>query len=199
LPSDKLNAIHTRLNAELTQVAMALERSSSLAGAERAVAVVPKKGSRLREEVSKGGSLGPWRNGIPKARCNPVLKSLPTAQQEIMCSEALRLPPPDDSLLPQLLHLIRRVGGVMPAVDIYGLATDGTIIAAQVTLAADGPLENKRLALQNCGLGAAHHLILFCPTDREEMRDGILMVPIEDVFDRFAATPAGQLWLRESA
>jgi hypothetical protein len=87
----------------------------------------------------------------------------------------------------------------MPAVDIYGLATDGTIIAAQVTLATDGPFENKRLALKNSGLGPANHLLLFCPTDREEMRDGILMVPIEAIFDRFTATPSGQLWLRESA
>jgi hypothetical protein len=184
---------------------MILDRSSSLAGTEDAV-VLGKKRPKLREEVPKEGSICRWPNGIPKAprlfenpRCNPLLKSLPTAQQEIMCSEVLRLQPPDDSLLPQLLHLIRRVGGVMPAVDIYGLATDGTIIAAQVTLATDGPLENKRLALQNCGFGPAHHLILFCPTDREEMRDGILMVPIDDIFNRFAATPSGQLWLRESA
>ena len=115
-----------------------------------------------------------------------------------MCSEALRLEPRDRSLLPRLMHLIRRIGGTMPVVDIYGIATDGTLIAAQVTLATDGPLESKRLALKNCGLEPAN-LILFCPTDKEEMKDGILMVPIQEIFSRFTATPLGQLWLRESA
>jgi hypothetical protein len=170
------------------------------------MAIVPwKTGLSLREGVPKEGSICHWRNGIPKVRnlvenlkSNPVLKSL-TRQQEIMCSEALRLEPPDGSLLPRLAHLIRRIGGTMPIVDIYGIATDGTIIAAQVTLATDGPLESKRLALKSCGLEPANHLILFCPTDKEEMKDGILMVPIQEVFNRFTATPLGQLWLRESA
>jgi hypothetical protein len=72
-------------------------------------------------------------NLVNREEPEPIFDNLEPSQQEIMCSEALRLSPPQDSKLPKMTELLARTGGSMPKVDIRGVAADGRLIAAQVT------------------------------------------------------------------
>jgi hypothetical protein len=121
------------------------------------------------------------------------LKRLDDAQQEMMCSEFLRSV---HSGLPTLIHLLLPVGRTMKTVDILGLATDSRRIFAQVTLSdfkAGGPKFQSLLPLIKEG-----HVVFFCQHTRQEIVDGVTVVPIESVFQEFTSTPTGKQWMKHA-
>jgi hypothetical protein len=62
----------------------------------------------------------------------PSIRDLLPAFQEVMCSEFLRLPT-EATGLPRMASLVLPVGRTLRGVDIYGLDSEGRIIAGQVT------------------------------------------------------------------
>jgi hypothetical protein len=126
------------------------------------------------------------RNLVNHKEPELIFDNLEPSQQEIMCSEALRLSPPPESELPQMTQLLARTGGSMPKVDIQGIAADGKLIAAQVThSAAQSTIDRKHQALQDWSSDTDAHLVLFCDVGQEELDDKILKFPIQHVFERF--------------
>jgi hypothetical protein len=139
------------------------------------------------------------RNLVNHTEPELIFDNLEPSQQEIMCSEALRLSPPPESKLPQMTQLLVRTGGSMPKVDIRGIAADGKLIAAQVThSAAQSTIDRKHQALRDWGSTIDAHLILFCDVGQEELDNKILKVPIQHIFRRFTTTAEGMRWLRMS-
>jgi hypothetical protein len=115
------------------------------------------------------------------------LNLLGTAQQETMCSEFLRTP---HSGLPTLVHLLLPVGRTMKEVDILGLATDGRRVFAQVKYSefkrGDPSFQNLLSFIKE------GHVVFFCQHSRQEIIDGVAVVPIKDVSGqshRGACTP----------
>jgi hypothetical protein len=63
----------------------------------------------------------------------PQLSDLSPSQQEILCSEFLRMPEVESRGLPRLVHLLLPPGKTMRDIDIVGTAADGKRLLAQVT------------------------------------------------------------------
>lgn len=123
-------------------------------------------------------------------RVQASLGSLLTAQQETMCSEFLRSA---HGGLPKLVHLLLPVGRTMKDVDIYGFATDGRRIFGQVTYSEFDRASNKFQRLRVHATKA--HVVFFCKHKRQELIDGVTVVPVEELFREFTKTEAGKQWL----
>lgn len=127
------------------------------------------------------------------------LSDLAPRQQEILCSELLRLPQAATLGLPRLVHLLLLTGHTMRDIDIIGVATDGKMLLAQVTFSS---LENAawkidRLLPYRDPVRA--HLLFFCDcADRTEQR-GVTIFPIRRAYEVFTSTRHGRIWLRRSA
>ena len=117
-------------------------------------------------------------------------------QQEVLCSEALRMEEMARHGIPVLEALLLPVGRTLRDVDIYGIGPDGRRVLAQVTnhrypgKAAEAKL--KKLA----AYGDPDTVLLFiCPASEVAREDSILVVPLDLLFDEFVASGKGQRWL----
>lgn len=144
------------------------------------------------------GTINRW----PSAKCavqnlvegiqnQPALQNLSPAQQEIMCSEFLRLAATQTLGLPRLAHLALPPGRTMRDLDILATADDGKKLLAQVTFA---PLATSAWKLDRLkAYGDQNvHLILFCDCPQKESIEGVTIFPIAEVFKLFNATPSGR-------
>lgn len=106
-------------------------------------------------------------------------KSLTTDQQETMCAEFLRSGA--NPSLPELEVLLARVGGSRAVIDVEGLARDGILIHAQVTLhgisTRDGAAKLEALRQ----IVGESHRVFFATAERYELRDDVHIVPISEV------------------
>lgn len=174
-----------------------LRRVKQIAPMECPVILVgrPRQGTLMR--WPKAGLV--IANLVEDKACEAALCDLMPAQQEIICSEFLRLPEAEQLGLPTLAHLILPIGRTMKDVDIYGLAKDGKRILAQVTFSSYESSEAtwKLDRLKQLNDSCRSHLILFCNTeaDRIAVKDDIKIVPINTVFSRFRNSDDGSRWL----
>jgi hypothetical protein len=122
------------------------------------------------------------------------LGDLSPDQQEILCSEFLRLPEAREFGLPTLSHLLLPVGRTMKDIDIYGLASVGKRIFAQVTFSSveQAPWKMERLRKYKT---PETYLVLFCKADRTAIENGVTIAPIEAIVSRFQSSAAGRQWL----
>jgi len=105
--------------------------------------------------------------------------NLSTAQHEVVCSEFLRGHQKNE--LPRLKWLLLPPGRTLKDIDIFGIATDGKMLLAQITFLKKRDTEEKKSNLLNCTESAAH-LLMFCQCEKLEMEDNVHFVPVEDVF-----------------
>jgi hypothetical protein len=138
------------------------------------------------------------RNLVEGIRTKPGLASLTPPQQEAMCAEALRLPPPEGGLIPRLSQLLLPVGRSMEGIDIFGLASDGKRLFAQVTYEVPEKTGWKLDKLKKFSRDGAGHLLFVCNTSEERRHEDILILSLQRVFDRFTQTDQGRDWLRAS-
>lgn len=134
-------------------------------------------------------------------KSNPGLGGLSTKQQEILCSEFMRLHGKTFPRLPTLSHLFLPIGGTMKDIDIYGISQDGKKIFAQVTYSnfEGAKVKEKCKKLTKYSDEGKNHLVFFCDIEKPKKdEDGILIFPIQQVFDRFISTKAGEKWLKYS-
>lgn len=171
--------------------------------------IKPSEQTKLLIGRPRRGTIARWHeadekvenlvNGIKKS--NPDLKDLKPAQQETLCSEFMRLPEITFPRLPILSHLLLPIGRNMKDVDIYGISQDGKEIFAQVTYSKfeEAEVKKKCKKLSKYSDEGKNHLVFFCNTkEPKKDEDGILIFPIQQVFDRFISTKAGKEWLQYS-
>jgi hypothetical protein len=113
-------------------------------------------------------------------------------EQEVMCSEFLRLPAAQLEGLPRMAHLSALVGRNRKALDVTGVSLDGTPILAQVTHLEDNSkkIAEKEEALRDVGRGSKTHLIMFCRSKTATLKDGVRFFPLEQVFEAMKLLPA---------
>lgn len=124
---------------------------------------------------------------------SPTLADFSADQQEILCSEFLRLEVASASGLPRLAHLVLPTGRTMRDIDILGVATDGKQLVAQVTYSPRREVQHKLDRL--LPYVATSHAILFCETDTVHLDQGIHVVPMRLAFDTLMSSPLGAGWL----
>lgn len=129
--------------------------------------------------------------GIKRDMC---LSDLSPSQQEILCSEFLRLPEARQLGLPTLAHLLLPVGRTMKDIDIYGLASDGKRVFAQVTFSSDEQVLSKKMERLRKYQTPEAHVVLFCNADTTVVEYGVTIASIESVFARFQSSAVGKQW-----
>jgi len=160
----------------------------------------PRQGTIMRWHLA-GKTIESLVKGRRK---RPHLSDLAPHQQEIFCSELLRLPQAPSLGLPRLAHLLLPTGHTMRDIDIIGVATDGKKLLAQVTFAPLSTVGWKIERLQPYRDPKRAHLLLFCDCDKSQkqdrvtVQDGVTVFPIQTAYDAFVSTPLGRLWLRRS-
>lgn len=171
--------------------------------------IKPSEQTSLLIDRPQQGTIKRWHRAGEKVenlvkgikKSNSGLEDLSTAQQETLCSEFMRLPEITFPGLPILSHLLLPIGRNMKDVDIYGISTDGKEIFAQVTYSnlEEPKAKDKCKKLSKYSDEGKNHLVFFCDT-KESKKDeyGILIFPIQQVFDRFISTKAGKEWLQYS-
>ena len=175
-----------------------LQRVQELAPSRSAVILVgrPRMGTIMRWPTI-GSAVKNLVEGI--APTGEVRDLLPS-QQETLCVEFLRTPAAAELGLPRLAHQLLPTGRTMRDVDIYGLATDGKRLIAQVTFSPLDDCEWKLKPLRKFDDASKPHLILFCSAnaglvDAIRKVDGITIVPMEKVLAEFRETDFGKQWL----
>lgn len=145
-----------------------------------------------------------WRAGkviesIVEGKTNrPSFDLLSPDQQEVMCSEFLRLPEAERLGLSKLVHLVLPVGRTLKAFDIYGITAAGGRVFGQVTYHKFSDCSEKLQSLLEYK-GRGNELVLFCDCSEPQQKDGVFIVPIRYVYEQFTATPSGKQWLRTAS
>lgn len=135
-------------------------------------------------------------NIVEERESAPNFESLSSEQQEILCSEYMRLPEAENAGLPLMANLLLPVGRTMRDIDILGVDTTGTRIFAQVTYLDLRQAQGKLRRMSRYKDEIESHLVLFCKHDKVEIVEGVLVFPIEKVFKEFCSTFYGRNWLR---
>lgn len=155
----------------------------------------PRQGTIMRWHRAKTTV----ENLVEGRRLKPQLSDLSPRQQEILCSEFLRLPESQVRGLPRLAHLLLPTGYTMRDIDIIGVTASGKAVLVQVTFAEQDIVRWKLDRLRQYRDGRRAHLILFCDCKRAMDEDGVMIFPIHEAYRTFTATPSGKRWLARSA
>jgi hypothetical protein len=126
----------------------------------------------------------------------PTFDDLSPDQQEVLCAEFLRTPLAHSLGLPVLAHLTVPTGRTMRDIDIIGVTLDGSQLVAQVTYTHPSRALHKVGAMSR--FISTSTCLLFCDCEKIELRDNVTLVPIRQVFECFASTPLGMIWLERS-
>lgn len=154
----------------------------------------PRQGTIMRWRIA-GDAIA---NLVEGRRTKPSLSVLSPRQQEILCSEFLRLPAARKFGLPTLAHLLLPPGKTMRDIDISGVAGDGKMLIAQVTFAPLASVQRKIERLLPYADPKRAHLVLFCDCEVPTQQDGIAIFPLKQAFDSFTATALGRAWWRRA-
>lgn len=165
--------------------------------------VEPQKNALLLVGRPRMGTINRWpsagknvENIVEGRRIKRTLQNLFHNQPEILCSEFLRS---KRTGLPRLAHLVLPPGRNMKDIDIFGMADDGKMLLAQVTLYSLAEAQKKLKRLREYCKPKPTHLIMFCACDKSITQDGVLVFPIGPVFKWLTSTKLGKEWLRLSA
>jgi nicotinamide riboside kinase len=81
----------------------------------------------------------------------------------------------------------------MKDVDILGLSNEGKSILAQVSYSWEPAWKIERL--KNYDQKDQTELILFCQTDIPKIINGVIVYPLQRVFDLFQRSEKGKKWM----
>ena len=119
------------------------------------------------------------------------LSDLHFSEQEVLCGEFLRAPSIEG--VPTLATLLMPMGRTAKDVDIYGVATDGRRLLAQVKYTHTKNYVSDlhdRFGDDDC------HLLLFSGIERSDLSGRVLQISLQEVYSRFCSTERGAEWLR---
>lgn len=154
----------------------------------------PRQGTIMRWK--KAGEL--IEDAVEGRRSRLSLDRLTPQQQEIMCSEFLRLPKARRLGLPRLRHLLLPLGRTMKDLDICGISGSGRMMFAQVTYRDLEECGQKLKALGEYRDGQRNALVLFCRCAVSKYANGVRIVPLQIVYDTFTASSRGKFWLERA-
>jgi hypothetical protein len=126
----------------------------------------------------------------------PQLSDLTPAQQELLCSEFLRLAEAASLGVPRLAHLVLPPGRTMKDIDILGVARDGKRLVAQVTFEPMPNASWKIERLQPYRDSQQAHLILFCDCPEPTLQEGVTLFPLRKAYEVFSSSTLGKAWLQ---
>jgi hypothetical protein len=130
----------------------------------------------------------------PGAVC---LADLSSYHQETLCAEFLRCSLAVKFHLPQVESLLLPIGRTLRDIDIYGLQSCGRRVLAQVTFLPFTESKRKLNALNRFREDGDVDLIFFCLSTAAREHDRVKIVPLEQVFNSFTETSAGQRWIQK--
>jgi len=119
------------------------------------------------------------------------LSDLHFSEQEVLCGEFLRAPSIEG--VPTLSTMLLPMGRTAKDIDIYGVATDGRRLIAQVKFTHEE--SHVRDLLARYGKSDCH-LILFSGIERSILQGPVLQISLSEVYAKFCATERGAEWLR---
>ena len=198
-PESKIEILHGRWGAVHNLVgriaalkAIQLQRVKQITPFSSAAILVgrPRQGTMMRWP-SAGQNI---ENLVEGRSADFDIGRLLPGQQEVLCSEFLRLPEAGMLGLPILSHLLLPLGRTMKDIDIYGLANDGKRIFGQITYKALDHVRCKVERLLAYSDTESPHLILFCKTDCVSKVSGVTIAPIDLVASQFRLTKMGNEW-----
>jgi hypothetical protein len=155
----------------------------------------PRQGTIMRWHLGKKTV----QNLVESRRSKPQLSDLSPRQQEILCSEFLRLPDSKSRGLPRLAHLLLPTGRTMRDIDIIGIDMNGKRVIAQVTFGDQNAVKWKIDRLQRYHAPGRARLLLFCDCKRRVEDRGVTIFPIGEAYRIFTGTSSGKRWLARSA
>ena len=124
-----------------------------------------------------------------------TLADLTPDQQETMCAEYLRFHEIKTPMFSRIETLILPTGRTMKDIDIAGISRSGNKIFAQVTYGKLESYSYKIDRLKKYTNINNTELILFCRCDIPSVENGIVVFPMQMVFDDFTKSEIGQRWL----
>lgn len=161
----------------------------------------PRRSAPILAARPRRGTIMQWRivgraiERLVEEMDAPItLADLSPDQQEVICCEFLRDPPQQDVSIPRVVMLLLPPGRTLRDLDILGLAADGKLVCGQVTFNHIDSIPRKMQQLKKYR-GQDTHLVMFCKAADIAIHDGVLVVPIECVFDRLSSSDIGQKWL----
>lgn len=128
------------------------------------------------------------------------LGDLSTPQQEVLCSEFLRVGLDSTHVLPRIESFLLPVGRTLRDIDILGITKGNDTVYAQVTYCEfNSPQGQKKFAiLKEKYASGASKVILFCRHNKAEVKDNIVIYPLDLVFDSFRESDIGKRWLKSA-
>lgn len=192
----KWGSIHGYQGREAVLKSLRLENVKLISPNNSAVMLVarPRQGTIMRWKTARETI----ENIVEGKRTKPSLSLLSDQQQEIMCSEFLRSASAARMGLPKLIHVLLPVGRTMRDIDICGVTASGSVVFAQVTYSAVEHCRKKLDALQRYRDKGKNALVFFCNCDEPTEEDGVKIVPLRTVYDAFAASSTGKLWIERA-
>lgn len=154
---------------------------------KNALAIAPQQ-STLSEWHTIGNKV---KNLVDGKDSKPSLSDLHFSEQEVLCGEFLRAPSIEG--VPTLSTLLMPMGRTAKDIDIYGVATDGRRLLAQVKYTHEE--SHMRDLLERYG-NSDCHLILFSGIERSNLQGPVLQISLSEVYAKFCATERGSEWLR---
>jgi len=115
----------------------------------------------------------------------------------VMCSEFMRSDLCVDEGMVKIESLAMPVGRTMPGVDIYGVDAEGKRVMAQVTFSEYECIGwKKRALLEYVGDKDVSSIVLFCDVKEPIHEDGILVYPLNRIYELFCKqSDIGSRWL----
>lgn len=155
----------------------------------RTKTIHPREMMSLRQRHPRQGTIARWGKAkgcveaLVEGRPLPrIWEALSTDAQEILCVEFMR--EGDLSDIPRLEHLLMPPGRTMKDVDVYGLASDGREVFAQVTNYSREHQESvkKQEALRR--YDPSHNVLLFfCDCPERDSDQGLTFIPVHQVWN----------------
>jgi hypothetical protein len=143
-------------------------------------AVQPRGGTICRWEAAKKQVQAIY-SGQPLPR---EVDSLHPSQLEVLCYEYMRLQG-------YISHLVLPLGQNQMKINICGQGSEGTLVLAQVS-SADCLEENSEKIQQLAAYRERRgSLVYFGPRRFQGLENGVVYIPVEEVFDYFAEAPVG--------
>lgn len=137
-------------------------------------------------------------NIVEERQASESLDSLSPDQQEILCSEFMRLPRAEDDELPSLAQLLLPVGRTMRDIDILGVDASGRMIFAQVTRLDLNQALGKLRRMSHYKDETDGHVVLFCHHTKPEYVEKVYVFPIQQAFEQFRSSASGKNWLERA-
>lgn len=154
--------------------------------------------------VPRQGTIREWKackdrieHLIEKKKLKVNFDNLLPAEQEVMCSEFLRTELTHEFGLPKAEILLTPIGRTLETVDICALSKNEENIFAQVTFHKFGSKQVREKIKRLTGFDTSKNkLILFCDCEKQEIKDGVFIFPLREVYNKFILTNNGKMWVR---